>query len=675
MRSLRSLAALALLAVGCEGPRPVTPAPLARPDPPATAPAARLDAIPRADFNRLAVELDLPLFWIADDGGGSLDPTELALLWRAGPDPGPFVADGAFTTQFLDAYAALTRLHRDGPADAALPEPERRRRAAVRRELAQGRSTLVRTELSALSVDDRALVAHVLEAAQGIERLYARQRGSFGLDAGIPADDPASRALFRRNQGPFCRAPMTENDRYCGALPTPPPRVSGLYPASVQADPKFCEVLEARKDQRALLGPFTVVVEDGARLTAIPYTEAYRDDMTAVSRSLAAAAAAVTSPDEQPLRDYLKAASQAFLDNQWGPADEAWVRMGADNSRWFLRVGPDEVQSDPCGHKAGFHLTFARINPESIEWQHKLDPLRRDMEAAIAGLAGAPYAARAVQFRLPDFLDIILNAGDARPPVDALVGQSLPNWGAVTEEGRSRTVAMTNLYTDPDSRAALRERTASVLCTSTLDPAAVEPAITNMITVLHEAAHNLGPSHDYRAGGKTGPEAFGGPLAGMLEELKAQSSALYLAEWLAAKGVVPAEQARLAHQGSIVWALGHIAGSMYGADGSTRPYAQLAAIQLGSFLKDGAIAFRPDELAENGVDRGCLVVVPDKLSPAIAAIERLALGIKARGDRKRALELRDEFVDRDGEWKQLRRLIAERWLRQPNATFVFSIAP
>jgi hypothetical protein len=38
------------------------------------------------------------------------------------------------------------------------------------------------------------------------------------------------------------------------------------------------------------------------------------------------------------------------------------------------------------------------------------------MEQQIAQRAGAPYAARKVAFQLPDFLHIVVNAGDPRRP-------------------------------------------------------------------------------------------------------------------------------------------------------------------------------------------------------------------------------------------------------------------
>lgn len=672
--------ALALGAAACEPEQPVVPVQTSAPEAPtaqaAQAPAEpppRLDKVPRADFNRIAAELNLPLFWIADEGGGALDPAELAVLWGVAPGSGPFVGASGLTTQLYEAYAAIAKVHAEGHATAGLSAAEQKRRAAVRAELAQGRPTLVRTDVRGASAEDRALVGHVMEAARIIERIYEKQLGTAGLDAGIPADDPASRMMFHRNHGPFCHAAKTEKDPDCTALPKRPDRVSGLYPASVQREAKFCEKLEARKDQKAILGPFTVVIEKNGDLEAVPYSVAYKEEMTAVSRELAAAAEAIKSADEAPLKAYLTAAAKAFLDNVWEPADEAWAKMGVHNSRWYLRVGPDETYADPCSRKAGFHVSFARINQDSVAWQKKLDPVKGDMEAALAKLAGPPYKARNVSFHLPDFIDIVLNAGDSRAAQGATIGQSLPNWGPVANEGRGRTVAMTNLYTDPDSRAGQRERAASLLCKATLDPAALDPALGTMSTVLHEAAHNLGPAHEYKVKGKTDSETFGGPLAGMLEELKAQTSALYLTDWLVLKGIVDKQQARLSHQGAILWGFGHISEGMYGADGTPKPYSQLASIQVGSFLKDGAMVFRAEEMAANGKDKGCFEIVADKLPAAIAALEKRVLAVKGKGDKAAALKLRGELVDADGEWKRLRGVITERWLRQPKTSFVYAI--
>jgi hypothetical protein len=638
-------------------------------------------SVPRLQFNRQAVERNEPLFWIRDtDGDGAIDPSELAVTWGPGDASlDRYVTGGRLTPAFAEAFARIAA----PVAFDGLGASERARRQAVRTELAQGRPTLVLTTLA--TPRDVQLVGHLEKVARIVERLYARQNGVFGLDARIPADDTMSGALFFRNQGPFCEAPKTENDAACNAIAPRPQRVSGLYPLSIQSKPEFCAVLERRADADALFHQFSVVRhKPGGRakgdpatddLVAVPYHVAYADDMKAASAELRAAAAVLAGdPSEAAFKAYLEAAAQAFLDDDWFKADVAWKAMTATNSRWYLRVGPDEVYAEPCSRKANFHLTLARINQESLEWQRRLEPVKEDMEAAIASLAGPPYAPRKVGFTLPDFIDIVLNAGDSRSALGATIGQSLPNWGPVAEAG-GRTVAMTNLYTDPDSEAALMEQARAMLCKSTADR--VDPAgrFMTISTVLHEAAHNLGPAHEYRVDGKTDDQVFGGALASTLEELKAQTAALYYSDWLVARGLLSRQDADATHVRDVLWAFGHIAQGMLDARGKPKAYSQLAAIQMGFLNQRGVLQWQATEKAANGTDTGCFDVDLAKWPAAVDDLSRLVFGIKSRGDRALAEKTRDEWVTEGNAWAGLRGVIQERWLRAPKASFVYSIQP
>jgi hypothetical protein len=634
--------------------------------------ATRHDRLSRTDFNRIAAERGLPLFWRADaDNDHDLDADELVTIWGVpGAARDTLVGGDRFLPAFDALYGTLTA---PAPAAAELPAPERARRAAVLEELAQGQPTLVETDLRNATAEDKAIVDHVLAAATIVEKIFARQKGVLGLDAKIAADDPASRMLFFRNQGPFCVAPKTENNPDCNALAEHPQRVSGLYPAAIQSK-GFCEALAKQPNAAELMGHFSIV-KDGPKpgtFVAEPYSVAFKDDMEAVAKELDAAAAAITSADEAPFADYLKAAAQAFRDNDWEKADVAWKAMGDKGSKWYLRIGPDEVYEDPCALKAGFHVSFARINPGSIEWQQKLEPVKAEMEGALAALAGKPYVARDVAFRLPDFIDIVVNAGDARAPSGATIGQSLPNWGKVAEAG-GRTVAMTNLYTDADSAASLAAQASSLFCPTTQAAFKTDPSIALMTTVLHEAAHNLGPAHDYEVGGKTDDVLFGGTLASTLEELKAQTAALYFSEWLAAKGVITADLARASHLRDLAWAFGHISRGMYTADGTPKNYSQLAAIQVGSLFAAGVVQWKADQKAANGTDAGCFEVDLDAWKPAVDKLAARVLKVKGAGDKKDALAMKASFVDSKDAWGDLRGVIAERWLRAPKATMVYAI--
>jgi hypothetical protein len=397
--------------------------------------------------------------------------------------------------------------------------------------------------------------------------------------------------------------------------------------------------------------------------------------MGTVAAERRAAATAFPAGEEEPLRSYLEAAAVAFETDDWLPADEAWAAMDARNSRWYLRVAPDETYWEPCSLKAGFHLTLARIDPASLAWQQRLAPLRAEMEAGVAALAGPPYAAREVDFHLPDFLELLANFGDDRAPLGGTAGQSLPNWGPVANEGRGRTVVMTNIGNDPDTRRARREQLASLVDAATLSALSAEAPREDsslLDTILHEAAHNLGPAHEYRVGGKVDAEVFGGALATTLEELKAQTFGLWLVDFLRGRGVVTAEEAREDYGAAFTWCMRHIARGMTTGDGVPRPYSQLAAIQIGFLLDDGALAFDPEATAANGHDRGAFHLDFDRLPAAWEKLAREVGEVKAQGLAARAEALRARYVEGD---RVPFAVVRERVLRQPQVTFVYAAGP
>lgn len=629
--------------------------------------AVEFDALTRTDFNRKAAEHFLPLYWREDaNQDGALQPGELAVLWGYPQDQNALWRDGAgaFTPRFQEAYATLSA------PPAALPT---RRQSLVIQELAQSAPTLVYTDLSTSSAADKALVQHLQAAAKLIEELYARQNGVLEMQDRIPADDLASRALYHRNQSVFCVAPQTENDPECTALVPKPPRRPGIYPLALQEMPDFCAQIEKAPNAAALMNPFTVVAEGTApgTLQAVPYSVAWAEDMGAIATELEAAASGLAA-DEAALAAYLRAAAASFRSNDWEPANRAWKAMNAHNSRWYVRIAPDEVYYDPCAWKAGFALQLARINPDSIAWQAKLEPHKADMEKQLAAMAGPPYKTRDVQFALPDFVDVVLNAGDQRSPSGATIGQSLPNWGAVAESG-GRTVAMTNLYTDPDSRARRDDLGAALYCAGTNALYHDTGTETTINSLLHEAAHNLGPAHDYAVRGQTDTVAFGGPLASTMEELKAQNTALYLLSFLAERGIFTADDVNRILRDGLSWAFGHISRGMYTAEGTPRNYSQLAAIQVGAFIDAGAVIWHADETAANGKDRGCFEVDYAKFPAAVESLEKTVLAIKASADRAGAESLIARYVDAKDHFADIKGVIAQRYQRTPRAVFVYSI--
>ncbi|MCW2543737.1 MAG: hypothetical protein JWM40_1289, partial [Frankiales bacterium] len=523
------------------------------------------NALSRADFNRLAVRQDLPLYWIADSNHDkAVEPGEIAgLLFY--PTAPAWTSGGSFTPAFRRAYADLVSMSK-----ASITDP---RLALVAQELDQGAPTLVRSDLSGLSTADKAFVRDMMRIGNMIDVLYDKTTGAAALASRVPAD-PLSQSLYRRNRGPTCQASTTSDKPGCSAVPGAPKLAPDAYPAELERQKDYCAALQKRPDAEQLLSPFTVVRGSGSNLKAVPYTVVYKQDMTAIADELDVAASAEQDSTEAPLVAYLRAAATSFRTNNWEPADEAWSKMNAQNSKWYLRVGPDETLTDPCSAKATFHFNLARINQSSVEWQTRLTPVRQDMENALAGLSGAGYHPRKVSFHLPDFIDIIVNTGDDRFGLGVVTGESLPNWGAVADEGRGRTVVMANVTSDPDSLAARRSQAASLLDSASMSDLVDSPKPDLFSNVLHEATHNLGPLYGYTVNGRTSEAVFGGPLSSMLEELKAQTGAIYYIEFLRAHGLIDDKLAAQTYADSIVWALGQAANGPAADDAD--PYAQLA---------------------------------------------------------------------------------------------------
>jgi hypothetical protein len=622
---------------------------------PSTATAAQVrqfdrPALPRADFNRLAVQANLPLYWVLDrNRDGRIDPDELAVTGQGGAVVRQYIVRGKLTPRFARAYRQLVEL---------------RRQEAVRRELDAGRPTLVKSDFSEASTRDKALLTQVLAAAAIIEKIHHRQTGAARHAAAIRRADTASQMLFWRNHGPWCQSPATRGDVFCNALPTFPGRSSGAYPADLEHDEALCKKLQAHPDSKQLLAPFTVVRRRGGKLTAVPYNRVFGREMRAIAGRLKAAARiAGRDPAEKAFQRYLLAAAKGFEINDWGDADEAWAAMNSHNSKWYLRIGPDEVYADPCQQKAGFHVSFARIDRTLLSWQKKLTPLRSAMEREIARLIGQPYRARKVGFHMPDFIQIVLNAGDSRHPMGGVIGQSLPNWGKVAREGRGRTVVMTNLYTDADSRRVATRKARALLSKATMRYFSSDPQADLINIILHEATHNFGPHSDYRVGGKAAKEIFGGKIASILEELKAQSGGLWYLQLLRRKGLLTDMQLKRAYVAAITWAFGHISRGMFTPSGNVRAYSQLAAIQVGTFMEDGALTF----------SKGKFTVHFDKLPGSIERLTRKVGRIKATGDRRAANALIHHFIKGKGRKKIHQKHIARRLLRFPKGTFLYSV--
>ena len=155
----------------------------------------------------------------------------------------------------------------------------------------------------------------------------------------------------------------------------------------------------------------------------------------------------------------------------------------------------------------------------------------------------------------------------------------------------------------------------------------------------------------------------------MLEELKAETGAMYYLAWLRQRGLVSAELEKQAYAAWMGWAMRHVSVGVHSGTGD-EAYAQLAAIHLGFAMDDGAVAFSAGAPAANGADRGALSVRYDALPGTFTKLMKLVGTLKATGDRAGAEALVAKYVDGP---LVPQATIRERELRYPQTTVVYSV--
>ncbi len=469
---------------------------------------------------------------------------------------------------------------------------ETKRREMVRKELAQGSSAIIRTDFRSkeYTQTDRDFAKRIIgQIAPLISELYQIQKGALKYRADIfqrgTQDDIQ---LYQRNQGPWCQATLTQDSPFCNAHPNFPKPKSDAYPPDIKQDAAMCEMFHAQPNGDALMDPFVVVRREKKGFVPVPLNQVYAARMKSVAQHLRKAAKIYPENEERALRAYLLAAAQAFEDNDWEKADEAWSAMNETNSRWYLRVGPDETYFDPCQEKAGFALTFAKVSSGSAKLKKVLFDHRQKLETQMASLIGTHYKPRTIGMKTPEFVEMIYNAGDSRHALGAVVGQTLPNWGEIAQKGR-RNWNATNFYTDPTSVENRKKRAKLFFVPRLLKILEDSQEASLRATVIHEVTHNIGPDSSFEVNDQTAKERFG-RLSSVLEELKAQTGASWYLPYLKEQGVFSEKDILGLYLSNIFWCFNQISYSgLFSSSGTPRAYGQLAAIQVAMLMEDGAL--------------------------------------------------------------------------------------
>ena len=247
--------------------------------------------------------------------------------------------------------------------------------ARLSAKVAQFERVRLTADLAALTAGERRMLPKLIDAAATMDTIFWRQVYPARDSLLGTLSDSSLRQLVVINAGPWDRF---DDDR--PLIPTVGPRPPGaeFYPHDMTKE-EF-EKAAAGPDGPAFRGHYTVVRRDSAgTLVAVPYHEAYADQVKLAAAKVRDAAADAEDPG---LRKYLELRARALETDDYHASDVAWLDM--KNNTVDVVIGPIEVYSDRLfGYKAAAS-SFVLIKDK--EWSARLARYAKLLPALQRGL-------------------------------------------------------------------------------------------------------------------------------------------------------------------------------------------------------------------------------------------------------------------------------------------------
>ncbi|PYT34899.1 MAG: hypothetical protein DMF52_11650 [Acidobacteria bacterium] len=478
----------------------------------------------------------------------------------------------------------------------------------------------LQVDLSQLGVRDREALGKIVAAVDAVDEIYWKQMGRQALEARqafAGATDPVDR-LYRDfiliNYGPFDI--RNNNERFIAFGSSSGPRLpgAGFYPDDMKKE-DFEGRLQAFPELREEFEKMNTLIRrvDGT-LVAIPYETVYLDQLAAASRTLAEAAALVSSPS---LRRYLSLRSEALLRGDYYASDLAWLDV-KDNPIDVV-IGPIETYDDALlGLKASYEgaalvkdakeSRALQVYEENLEGMAKALPVEERFKQSNTG------------GNVLEVLNVVRFSGDFNAGIKT-VAASLPNDERVIQDKGARKQIYKNVL-EAKFDTILQPIARLFLPKKDWELVTKESFVTNVL--LHELSHTLGV--DYVAGKKdlTVRKALLENYSA-IEEAKADVVGIFNMQYLVAQEIFSEEEAE---QNRATYLAGIFRSVRFGTEDA---HGRANALQLNYLLSAGGIEFDRK--------KGEFSVHPKKFDPAITSLAKELLEIEGTGDYARAGEL------------------------------------
>ena len=417
----------------------------------------------------------------------------------------------------LILFSAVMTVAQTNPK-AAFPDAAQLNRLASRFA-----PTPLQVDTNALSAGDKQALPKLIEAAQLLNVVFMKQywSGNLATYEKLKADKtPLGQARLKYywiNKGPWSN--LEGNKAFMPGVPARKPEGANFYPENMTKAEFESWVKALPKDQQEqATGFFTVIRRDAAgKLTIVPYSEEYKDELTRGAALLREAAALTDNPS---LKDFLTKRAAAYESNDYYESDMAWMDLDAPLD---ITIGPYETYNDELfGYKAAFE---AYVNLRDDEESKKLATFAAHLQEIENNLPEDPkYRNAKLGAAAPiRVVNQIIATGDGAHGVQT-AAYNLPNDDRVVQQKGSKRVMLRNVQ-EAKFKSVLQPIAGHMIAADERKDVAFEPFFTHILA--HELMHGLGPHQITIKGRETNPRLELKEVYSAIEEAKADITGLW----------------------------------------------------------------------------------------------------------------------------------------------------
>ena len=410
------------------------------------------------------------------------------------------------------------------------------------------------------------------------------------------------------------------------------PLGANFYPEDMTKEEFETWIKNNPADEKAFTSEFTVIRRVDGKLTAIPYSEYWKDKLSEASKLLKEAAEYADNPT---LKKYLNSRADAFLSNDYFQSDMDWMDM--KDHKIEIVIGPYEVYEDGMfNFKAAFESFLTIKDPVESAKLEVFKKYLLDMEIHLPIPDENKNFDRGSESPLA-VVNEVFTGGDTKSGVQTLAF-NLPNDERVRQAKGSKKVLLKNVQ-EAKYKQILIPIAELVLDAEQMKYVTFESFFTH--TLMHEMSHGIGPGFIKVDGRDTEVRKELKESYATLEECKADILGMYNNVFMVEKDVFPKT---FIEETYVTFLAGTFRSVRFGIN---EAHGGGNAIIYNYLLEKGAYEY--NEQTQK------VKVNFEKIGPALEELANIVLMIQAEGNYQGAKDLIAKYVVNSPSMETLRK--------------------